>query len=196
MIRRSSAGADANVPIIGEGSRPASRVPTHESGGSDRGAQDPIPRVTQRPTQRGSGRSRGRWLGDVPVWRCVPIQGDLKLGPRSSACRRQPDSSPAAAGRNRLPRSAIDRRRRRAGTRASDRPTGVGRTVTARTSAISGPVVVSEPAERWLLPGSTRRMRCGGCEPAETAFGRSTGRPAACSDPTRPSRRWEPGLCV
>jgi hypothetical protein len=56
---------------------------------------------------------------------------------------------------------------------ASDRPTGHGRTVTARTSTIVGPVVVSDQpsgGSGWIDAMSG----CGGSTSAETTSGRSS----------------------
>lgn len=196
MTRRSSTGADANEPIMGKWSRAVGAAATHESGGSDRGAQDPIPRVTQRPTQRGSGRSVGRSLGDAFVCSRIPIQGDLKLEPRSFVFEGGPIYAPAAAGRDRSAPVRDRGRRRRAGTTNSrtiagqaDEPRrGLRRSATRSPSAVSG-------AEAPGLTDTTDPLRW----PRTRRDGvRAVDRwgPAACLDPTRPGRRWEPGLCV
>src|SRR6266540_5111476 len=86
---------------------------------TDRSAMWPAVRVSQ--------------FGATSTWGLEPPFSEAA---RSMHLRRQVET--ASAG------WAIDRRRRRAGTRACDRPTGHGRTVTARTSTIGDPVVVSD----------------------------------------------------
>lgn len=151
MTRRSRAAADTNAPITGKWSRPIGALATHEPGGRDRGTEDPIPRVTKRPLRCQVGGSRDRWLGYLSVCSRFPIQGDLKLGPRSLDFDGGPVYEPAAADPD--PSAPVrDRRcRRRAGTgQPIDRRPG--RRATARTLTPGPPGRRERSAERWLLP--------------------------------------------
>jgi hypothetical protein len=74
-----------------------------------------------------------------------------------------------------------------------DRPEG--RTVTAQTSPLGRPVAVSDQRSGGSWP-DRRDEPLRWQRTAETVIGRSTGKPAASSDPSPLSRRWEPGSRV
>ena len=181
---------------MGKRSRSARAASTREFGGSDRGAEDPIPRVTKRPTQRGFGRSDDRWLGEVFVRRWYPIQGDLELGPRPSVLRRRPfvcncggRSGPCPrVGKRPAPPSRrdgghpIDRR---------SRATGHGSDL-----GINDPIAVSDQRSGGSWPDRRARYAAVAADPTRRRSGGRPDRPAACSEPSSPRRRWEPDSCV
>jgi hypothetical protein len=170
--RRSGAAADVNAPIMEEGSRARAVPSLHESGGSDRGAKDPIARPTKRTVPRHSERSAEGAIVQLPSCPCFPIRGDLNHGPRSSVF----EGGPTLQLRRQAETVSVGRRSTAPPSRrdgASDRLTGHGRAVTARTSAITDPVVVSDQpsgGSGWIDATNGR----GGSASAETTSGRST----------------------
>ena len=136
----------------------------------------------------------GQAIDQLSGCSCFPIPGDLNQGPRSSDSRRRPDSSSAAAGRDRLRGRPIDGAAVAQGRGTRIDRLAFGRTVMARTSTIRYPIRRQRSAERWLLldrrDGRLRwqpvrrddewAVEREGQPPAQTVVGRLGGEKGVC----------------